>query len=137
MNGFFDFQSSPCQQYWIFLSRALNSCSCLTYSDNASTFDELLEINDSISFYQVNLESLDIVQYHMVDDLFPEVIRDFLDHSASCNTKNRWTYHSVLVKSLKFSAESFFHPSSKIWNIVPEEMENLLLVACRKFCKFY
>lgn len=137
MNGFFDFQSSPCQQYWIFLSRALNSCSCLTYSDNASTFDELLEINDSISFYQVNLESLDIVQYHVVDDLFPEVIRDFLDHSASCNTKNRWTYHSVLVKSLKFSAESFFHPSSKIWNIVPEEMENLLLVACRKFCKFY
>ena len=137
MNGFFDFQSSPCQQYWIFLSRALNSCSCLTYSDNASTFDELLEINDSISFYQVNLESLDIVQYHVVDDLFPEVIRDYLDHSASCNTKNRWTYHSVLVKSLKFSAESFFHPSSKIWNIVPEEMENLLLVACRKFCKFY
>lgn len=41
------------------------------YSDNASTFDERLEINDSISFYQVNVESLDIVQYHVVDDLFP------------------------------------------------------------------
>lgn len=133
MNGFFDFQSSPCQQYWIFLSRALNSCSCLMYFDNASTFDERLEINDSISFYQVNVESLDIVQYHVVDDLFPEVIRDFLDHSASYNTKNRRTCHSILVKSLKFSAESFFHPGSKIWNIAPEEMENLLLETCRKF----
>ena len=63
MNAFFNSQFSYCPLIWMFHSRLINNkinrlherCLRIVYSENQSTFEELLEKDDSVSVHERNL----------------------------------------------------------------------------------
>ena len=68
MNAFFISQFNYCPVIWICHGRALNNkinrlherCLPIIYNDKTSTFEELLEKNDSVSISYRNLQALAI-----------------------------------------------------------------------------
>ena len=68
MNAFFNSRFSYCPLIWMFHSRLINNktnrlherCLRIVYSDSQSTFEELLEKDNTVSVHQRNLQPLAI-----------------------------------------------------------------------------
>ena len=84
MNAFFKSQFVYCSLSWTFHSRTLNNminrlherCLRLIYSDNASSFTALLEINTSVSVHHRDIQVLVTELYKFVHGLSPKLVRD-------------------------------------------------------------
>ena len=71
MNAFFNVQFSYCPLTWMFHSRKLNNkisklherCLRIVYNNNTSSYEDLLEIDNSVSIYIRNLQALAIELY--------------------------------------------------------------------------
>ena len=77
MNAFFNSQFSYCPLIWMFHSRLINNkinrlherCLRIVYSDNQSTFEELLEKDNTVSVHQRNLQFLATELYKVLNVL--------------------------------------------------------------------
>ena len=109
---------------WMFHSRKLNNkintmhekCLLIVYNDNTSSFEELLEIDNSISVHQKNILILAIELYKIVNGLSPVIMKDVfpLNNNLSYNTRNRRTFHSRPIKSVAYGSETLPHLAIKI-----------------------
>ena len=95
MNAFFRSQFSYCSLVWMFHTRRLETkinhlherCLRLVYSDNTSTFQELLHKDDAITFHHRNLQLLAIELFkckNKLSDLTKEV---FIHDENNKNTR--------------------------------------------------
>ena len=97
MKAFFMAQFSYCPLIWMFHSRKLNNkinklhkrCIQIVYSDNASSFEELLENDNSVSVHHRNIQVLATELYKIVNGLSPEIMKEVFsfNENASCNTR--------------------------------------------------
>ena len=63
INAFFNAQFSYFPLTWMFHRRKLNNkinrmhekCFCIVYNDNTSSYEELLEIDNSIAMHHINI----------------------------------------------------------------------------------
>ena len=84
MNAFFKSRFSYCPLVWMCHSRANNSkinrlherCLRIIYSDKQSSFEELLQKDDSVSIHQRNLQVLATEIYKVRKGLSPEIITE-------------------------------------------------------------
>ena len=75
MNAFFNAQLNYCPLTWMFHSRKLNNkikrthekCLRIVYNDNTSSYEELLEIDNSISGHHRNMQILATELYKIVN----------------------------------------------------------------------
>ena len=51
-------------------------CSCIIYKNNISTFDELLELDNSVSIHQRNLQCLDTDLHMIFNGISPDIMKD-------------------------------------------------------------
>ena len=66
MNAFFSSQFNYCPLTWMFHNRSLNhkinrlheTCLCVIYNDGHSSYDELLNLDNSVSIHHRNLQIL-------------------------------------------------------------------------------
>ena len=83
MNAFFNSQFSYCPLIWMFQSRLVNNkiirlherCLRIVYSDNQSTFEELLVKDNTVSVHQHNLQFLATELYKVLNGLSPDLIK--------------------------------------------------------------
>ena len=81
MNVFFNSQFTYCPLIWMFHSRLINNkinrlherCLRIEYSDNQSTFEELLEKDNTVSVHQRNLQFLATELYKVLNVLSPDL----------------------------------------------------------------
>ena len=111
MKAFFMAQFSYCPLTWMFHSRKLNNkinklherCLRIVYSDNTSSFEELLETDNSVSVHHRNIQVLATELYKIMNGLSPEIMKEVfpLNKNTSYNTM-------PLLRELLKNAESMF-----------------------------
>ena len=135
MKAFFMAQFSYCPLTWMFHSRKLNNkinklherCLQIVYSDNKSSFDELLETDNSVSVHHRNIQFLATELYKIVNGLSPEIMKEAFpfNQNTSYNTRNKRKVHSRSINSVTIGSETLSHLAPKIWELVPVEIKNL------------
>ena len=84
IKAFFTAQFSNCPLIWMFHSRKLTNkinklhehCLRIAYSDNKSSFEELLETDNSVSVHHRDIQALPTELYKIVNGLPPEIMKE-------------------------------------------------------------
>ena len=84
MNAFFNFQFNYCPVIWMFHSRALNSkinrlherCLRIVCNNKTSTFNELLEKDNSVSIHCRNIQALAIEMFKVAKEMSPLIMNE-------------------------------------------------------------
>ena len=142
MSAFFNAQFSYCSLTGMFHSRKLNNkfnklherCLRIVYNNNTSTYEELLEADNSVSVHFRNLQVLTIELYKVVNGFSPDIMNDVFPLNASCfyNTSNKRTFHSRHIRTVHFGSETLSHLAPNICELVPEKIRKLESVASFK-----
>ena len=90
-NAFFKAQFNYCPLIWMLHERKLNNkinrfykrCLCIVYSDNLSTYEELLQTDNSVSVHHCNIQSLAIELYMVVNGTSPNTMKDVFPLNSS------------------------------------------------------
>ena len=84
MKAFFTAQFSYCPLIWMLHSRKLNNkinklherCLRILHSDSTSSFEELLEADNSFSVHHRNIQVLATELYKIINGLSPEIMKE-------------------------------------------------------------
>ena len=111
----------------MFHSRKLNNkinklherCLRIVYSDNTSSFEELLEIDNSLSVHHQNIQVLATELYKIVNGLSPVIVKEVFPFTVntSYNTRNNRKFYSRSIKLVTFGSETLSHLAPKIWSL--------------------
>ena len=109
-------------------------CLQIAYSDNTSSFNELLETDNPVSVHYGNIQVLSTDLSKIVDGLSPEIMKGVFpfNENSSYNTRNKRKFPSRSIKSVTFGSETLFHLAPKIWELVPVENKNVDFVSSFK-----
>ena len=115
IKSFVTFQFSYCPLICMFHSRRLNNKINSTheralrvrYQDNMSTFQELLNKDNSVSIYHWNLQVLATEMFKIHWALSPEILREtFEPETSSCNLRRNDNFEKRKMHSVYHSTES-------------------------------
>ena len=133
MKSFITSQFGYCPLIWMFHSRALNNkinsiherALRITYDDKTSTFQQLLEMDHSVSIHQRNLQVLATEMFKVYKEISPDLLNDvFIQSTSKYNLRNDNCFKSRKVRSVYFGTESLSFLGPKIWNQVPSEIKD-------------
>ena len=126
MNSFFNAHFNYCPLFWMLHSRKNNNkikhlhelCLGLIYSDKNSSYENLLEKDNSVSIHQKNIQALAIKMFKVKRKLCPEVTGKDNEY----NLPNRPDFITPHVHSVFHGSESISYLGPKIWDIVPKDL---------------
>ena len=135
LNAFFMSQFNYCQLVWMCHNRTKNNkinrlherCLRLIYNDKKSSFEQLLEIDSSVSVHDRNLRALATEMYKIYHGISPTIMNEIftLRHQNQYNLRN-WTYFDVpKVRTFNHGSESVRYLSPKIWEVIPTYIRGL------------
>ena len=133
MNSFITSQFGYCPLVWMFHSRSLNHrinriherSLRIIYKDYKSSFQKLLERDNSVTIHQRNLQSLAIEIFKAKNNLAPEIVKDiFLWVDNPYNLRNKTQLRSRNAKTITYGTETLAFIGPKIWGLVPIECKN-------------
>ena len=144
IKAFFTAQFSNCPLIWMFQRRKLTNkinklhehCLWIAYSDNTSSFEELLETDNSVSVHHRNIQALPTELHKIVNGLPLEIMKEewllSFNKNTTYHTRNKKKFHSRVIKLMTFGSETLSHLPPKLWEFAPVEIENVESVACFK-----
>ena len=98
----------------------------VTYVDNVSSFQELLEKDNSVSIHHKNIQVLATEMFKISKNLSPDIVREiFQARSVPYNLHSDNNFASRHVNSLYHGTESLSFLGPKIWEQVPPELKAL------------
>ena len=96
----------------------------ITYQDDTSTFQELLNKDNSVSIHHRNLQVLATKMFKIHRDLSPEILRETLaSKTSSYNLRRNGTFEKRKVHSVYHGTELLSFLGPKIWDLVPMELK--------------
>ena len=135
MNAFFKSQFSYSTLTWMMHSRKLNNkinrlherCLRVTYNDGLSSFEELLERDNSVSVHNGNIQCLVIELYKVFNDICPDIMKDVFPLSPSSNydIRSRRTFSTRSVKTVCCKTESLSYLAPKSGNLSQKLLSHL------------
>ena len=108
------------------INKLHESCLRIVYNSKTSTYEELLESDNSVSVHFRKLSLVNGFSPDIMKDVFP------LSENLCYNTRNKRTFHSRNIRTVHFGSETLSHLAPKIWELVPEEIKKLESVASLK-----
>ena len=131
MKSFITSQFGYCPLIWMFHSRTLNKrinsiherSLRITYSDKVSTFQELLEKDNSVSIHQRNLQILATEMFKVYKNISPELLNDIFEPKESCYRLRANSFKTRKVTSVHHGTESLSFLGPKIWDLVPLDIK--------------
>ena len=132
MKSFITSQFGYCSLVWMFHSRTLNNkinsiherSLRITYSDNISTFEELLKKDNSVSIHQKNLQILATEMFKVYKSMSSSILNDiFVPKVSNYNLRVNSYFESRKVTSVHHGTESLSFLGPKIWDLVPLEIK--------------
>ena len=135
MNAFFDSQFNYCPLIWMFHSRNLNNkinrlherCLRVIYNDKTSSFEHLLENDNSVSIHHSNIQSLAIEMYKVTNGLSPEVMNEIFQIREESQFQLFTVFTMVESRSLSWALKygSIFHPLLSRLNLSQDSKKQL------------
>ena len=119
---------------WMFHGRRLNNkinsiperALRITYQDHKSTFQELLNKDDSVSIHHRNFQVLATEMFKIHRGLSPDILREiFVSKISLYNLRRNNTFERRQVHSVYHGTESLSFLGPKIWDLVPLELKQL------------
>ena len=132
MKSFITSQFVYCSLVWMFHSRSLNDnmnsiherALRTVYGDKTSTFQQLLEKDNSVSIHHRNVQILATEMFKISKNLSSEIVKEiFQERIASYNLRSNNSFTSHRVDSIYHCTESLSFLGPKIWEIVPLEIK--------------
>ena len=110
----------------MFHSRALNNkinrlherCLRIVYNDKTSTFNELLEKDNSVSIHYRNIQVLAIGMFKVAHGMSPVIMNEIF-HLSSYNLRYISNFVIPLIHSIYHDSESESYLGPKIWELIP------------------
>ena len=137
LNTFFMSQFNYCPLTWMCHSRAKNNkinrlherCLGIIYEDKASTFEQLLEKDSSVSIHTRNLCFLAVEMFKVVKGLAPTIINDLfpLKETNNYNLRRKLFFKIPRDETVRNGFESISYLGPKIWEMLPSEMQDVKL----------
>ena len=134
MNAFFKSQFSYCTLVWICHSRANNDkinrlherCLRIIYSDKRSSFETLLEKDDSVSVHNQNLQILATEMYKIKNDLSPLIFTELFEqrNEQHYDLRKNSQFTKPPLRTVYHGSESIPFLGPKIWNILQNMLKN-------------
>ena len=130
MKAFITSQFGYCPLIWMFRSRALNNkinsiherTLRITYNDRTSTFEELLNKDNSVSIHHRNLQVLVTELYKIKSNMAPEILNEiFQNRTSSYKLRTNSSFAVRPVHSVYHGTESLSFLGPTIWELVPED----------------
>ena len=97
----------------------------IVYSDQSSTFEELLERDKTFSIHHKNIQSLAIEIYKFVNGLSPETMNSVfhLTENNRYSLRNVYELYSRNPRTVKYGTETISYLAPKIWPIIPQTIK--------------
>ena len=131
MKAFVESQFGYCPLIWMFHSRGLNNkinriherALRITYKDKSSTFQELLEKDNSVSIHHRNVQKLAIEIYKVLHGFSPPILNDiFVPVSRPFNFRWNDALQKRRVNSVRHGTESTSFLGPKICDLEPSDI---------------
>ena len=127
MKSFILSQFGYCPLVWMFHNRKLNNringiherALRIVYKDNKSTFNDLLNRDQSFTIHERNIQTLGIELYKVVNGYCPKIASLVFPLNPNCNYPNQNYFMTQNVKTVSFGTETLAHLGPKIWKIIP------------------
>ena len=111
-------QFNYCPLTWMWHSRAKNNkinrlherCLRIIYEDKASTFEQLLEKDSSVSIHTRNLRFLAVEMFKVVKGLAPTIINDLFPLKEADNYNLRHKLFFKISRNEIYYAENLYPP---------------------------
>ena len=147
MKAFVESQFGYCPLIWMFHSRGLNNkinriherALRITYKDKSSTFQELLEKDNSVSIHHRNVQKLAIEIYKVLHGFSPPILNDIIvPVSRPYNFHRSDTLQRRRVNSVRHGTELISFLGPKIWDLAPSDIKlsQSLSISKRKIKKW-
>ena len=126
-------QFNYCPLIWMCHSRSCNArinkiherALRIVYSDNISSYEQLLENSGSIKIHHKNLQALAIEIYKALHNPSNSLMSDlFRIKTSKYNLRSTGTLVSKSAKTVHFSTETISYLAPKIWELIPEDIKN-------------
>ena len=100
-------------------------CLHVSYNDCLSSFEELLERDNSVSVHKRSIQCLAIELYRTFNDICPDIMKDVfhLNTSSNYNIRNRHTFTTRSVKTVYYGIESLSCLAPKVWELIPNNFK--------------
>jgi len=132
MKAFIQSQFGYCPLVWMFHSRKLNNrinkiherSLRIVFDDNESSFQELLDKDNSVTVHARNIQTLAIELFKAVNGLSPEIMSLVFPLKENINYCSKQKFKTRNIHTVKYGTETLAHLGPKIWALVPESIKN-------------
>ena len=134
VNAFFTSQFNYCPLTWMFHSRKLNNkinrlherCLRLIYSDRGSSYEELLDKDNSVPIHQKNLQKLAIEMFKTYTGMAPQIMNEVFprNYILNYNLRRHPEFASRAINTVHYGSESLSFLGPKIWEMLPVDLKN-------------
>lgn len=132
IKSFFDSQFSYCPLIWMFINRGTNRkinrlqerSLRILYEDDVSTFEELLQKDNSVTVHTRNLQLLATEMYKIHKNISPDFICEIFPKSnIAYNLRNNSDFVIPVVNTVFWGSETLRSLGPKIWNLLPLDIK--------------
>ena len=133
MKAFIESQFGYCPLVWMFHSRSLNNkinriherALRITYNDKSSSFQNLLEKDNSVTIHHRNIKILATETYKFLEGLSPPLMNEiFLKRNNNYSLRGNNVLTRRRVNSVRYGTETLSFLNSKIWDILPKDIKD-------------
>ena len=115
------------------INRLHETCRRIVYSDNVSSFEELLHKDRSVSVHVRNIKTLPIEMFKVSNKLtIPLMNGSFVKRNNAYNLCKPSEFVRQKVQSVFHDKESISYLGPQIWDMIPVEMKNLKTISAFK-----
>ena len=132
MKAFIQSQFGYCPLVWMFHSRKLNNrinkiherSLRIAFDDNESSFQELLDKDNSVTVHARNIQTLAIELFKAINGFSPEIMSLVFPLKENINYCSKQKFKTRNIHTVKYGTETLAHLGPKIWALVPESIKN-------------
>ena len=133
MKAFINSQFGYCPLAWMFHSRLLNNrinkiherALRIVYGDITSSFEELLNRDNSVTVHERNIQVLAIEVFRVIKGNSPEIMNDIFTLKDQVSYCSKFPFVSNNVRTVAYGTQSLSYLGPKIWSLIPQDMKNL------------
>ena len=132
MKTFIQSQFNYCPLTWMFHSRTLNTkinklherALRIVHNDPTLSFQELLEIDGSMSIHHRNLQRLAIEMFKIKDNLSSPLMKQlFISNHTSYNFRKTREWVIPEVRTVLYGTETIRYRGPKTWDMIPADIK--------------